>query len=307
MPNNNVPLGVTLLLAATLSWGGQFAVAKPMLAVIDPYYVTLIRYSVAAALFMIMLLFVEGRKAFKLEGRLVELFFLGALGFAGFNLLAFNGLTHASAEHGAVILALMPMITVLITWLLKGARPNPFTTIAIVTAFLGVFLVITGGDPVHAFSAGQGQWDLMFLLGAFCWVYYTMGAQRFPDWSALRYTVVSCSLGTISIGLITLFLTLNGTLYVPTIESIDLFHWNFSYLIVMGALIAVLSWNTGIKLLGAVNGVLFINFVPITAFAIGVVQGHRFGWAEVVGTCLVMGALVANNLYLRYQQRLNYA
>lgn len=98
---NNIPLGVSLLLAATLSWGGQFAVAKPMLAVIDPYYVTLIRYTIASAIFMIMLLVVEGKSAFKFEGRFRELFFLGTVGFAGFNLFSLNGLTHASAEHGA--------------------------------------------------------------------------------------------------------------------------------------------------------------------------------------------------------------
>ncbi len=301
MTKNNVFIAVCLLLAATLSWGGQFAVAKPMLSVIDPYYVTLIRYGIAATLFMLILFFVEGKTAFKLEGRLGELVFLGTIGFAGFNLLAFNGLTHASAEHGAVILALMPMITVLMTWLLKGARPNTFTVMAIVTAFAGVFLVISRGDPVHAFSGGDSSWDILFLLGAICWVYYTMGAQRFPNWSALRYTVISCGLGTVSIGLITLFLTLNGTLQVPTMANVGSFSWMFAYLIVLGALVAVLSWNVGIKLLGAVNGVLFINFVPITAFAIGVVQGHSFGLAEVLGACLVMGALVANNLYLRYR------
>jgi len=228
-------------------------------------------------------------------------FFLGTVGFAGFNLFSLNGLTHASAEHGAVILGLMPMITVLMVWLLKGTRPNPFTFIAIVAAFLGVFLVITSGDPIHAFSGGEGEWDLMFLLGAVFWVYYTMGAQRFADWTALRYTVISCSLGTFSIGVITLFLTLNGTLDAPTIDSLHSFDLSFAYLIILGALVAVLSWNLGIKLLGAVNGVLFMNFVPITAFAIGVLQGHSFGWAEIVGACLVMGALVANNLYLRSQ------
>jgi drug/metabolite transporter (DMT)-like permease len=50
-----------------------------------------------------------------------------------------------------------------------------------------------------------------------------------------------------------------------------------------------------------VNGVLFINFVPITAFAIGVAQGHSFSAAEVIGASLVIGALIANNLYLRYR------
>lgn len=298
--NNNMFIGITMLLAATIIWGGQFAVSKPILAVIDPFYMTLIRYSIAAPLFVLMLRFTEGKSTLTFQAHFAELLFFGTLGFAGFNLFAFNGLTHASPEHGAVILALMPMITILLTWILKGVRPNLFTFMAIICAFFGVFLVITRGHPVQAFSDREATSDLMFLLGAFCWVCYTMGAQRFSSWSPLRYTALSCILGTLSIGLITIFLTLYGMLEVPTINHIILFHWPLTYMVVLAALVAVLSWNIGIKLIGAVNGVLFINFVPITAFVIGIFQGRSFSSAEVIGSGLVIGALIANNLYLRY-------
>jgi hypothetical protein len=42
--------------------------------------------------------------------------------------------------------------------------------------------------------------------------------------------------------------------------------------------------------------VLFINLVPITAFAIGVAHGQRFGVSEIAGAILVIGALVASSL-----------
>ena len=47
------------------------------------------------------------------------------------------------------------------------------------------------------------------------------------------------------------------------------------------------------------NGVLFINLVPITAFAIGIAQGHRFGAREIAGVALVIGALIVNNVATR--------
>ena len=303
MTRNNLPLAVSLLLAATLSWGGMFAVAKPALSVMDPYYMTLIRYGSAAILFAVILMLIEGKSALSLEGKFKSLMFLSTLGFAGFNLLAFNGLAHTRPEHGAVIMALMPMITMLLTWLLKGVRPKPFTLGAIIAAFLGVFLVITGGHPSQAFGGGAAQWDLLFLAGAFCWVSYTMGAQSFPGWSPLRYTAITCILGSVSIGLITLGLTWNDTLHTPSLATVVELKWTFFYLVIMGALLAVLSWNTGIKMLGAVNGVLFINFVPITAFTIGVIQGRSFSAAEVIGASLVIGALIANNGYLRWMEQ----
>jgi drug/metabolite transporter (DMT)-like permease len=60
--------------------------------------------------------------------------------------------------------------------------------------------------------------------------------------------------------------------------------------------LAVLCWNAGNKILGATHGVLFINFVPVTVFAIRIAQGHRFAPIEFLGAALVIGALIANNL-----------
>lgn len=301
---NNTLLAIGLLLAATMSWGGMFPVAKPALAIMDPYYMTLIRYGTVAVILLLVLGLIEGRRALRLEGQLMPLFLLGALGFAGFNLLAFNGLMHSAPEHGAVIMALMPMITVLLTWLLKGVRPAGFTLAMVIMAFSGVFMVITRGDPARAFGGGAAHWDLLFLAGAFCWVGYTMGGARLPHWSPLRYTTLTTALGSISLGLIALTLTAAGSIEVPTLATVVSLKGTFAYLIVMGGLVAVLSWNTGIRKLGAVNGVLFINFVPITAFTIGVLNGRSFSLMELVGAATVITALVANNLYVRRLERM---
>jgi drug/metabolite transporter (DMT)-like permease len=72
-----------------------------------------------------------------------------------------------------------------------------------------------------------------------------------------------------------------------------------AYLVVIAAVLAVFSWNVGIRAVGPVNGVLFINLVPITAFAIGLAQGHVFGPAELTGAALTITALVVNNLHIR--------
>ncbi|KKN33719.1 hypothetical protein LCGC14_0800940 [marine sediment metagenome] len=307
MQHRSLSGGILLLLAATLSWGGMFPIAKPALAVIDPYYLTLIRYLLAAIIFFIVLSIVEGKLSLGFEGKFLTLLLLSTLGFSGFNLLAFNGLMHSKPEHGAVIIAMMPMITVLLNWLIHSQRPASFTMFTILTAFFGVFLVVTTGDPVNAFSGGKLLWDFLFLAGAFCWVAYTMGASAFPNWSSLRYTSLSSILGALSLSIITLFLTAIDYISVPSIDLLVSLHWTIFYLVVMGALVAVLSWNIGIKLLGAVNGVLFINFVPITAFAIGIIQGKEFNAAELTGAACVIGSLIANNLFLRKQQKFNNA
>lgn len=299
MDRSNLLTAMGFLLIAALFWGGMFHVSMTALAVMDAYYLTLIRFIATVLILVLLLVLREGIAALKLEGRFGYLLFVGSLGFAGFNLLAFSGLAHSKPEHGAIIMGLQPMLAVILAWVLKGKKPALFTLGTVVLAFLGVFLVITGGDPAAALEGGAVQWDLLFLSGALCWVGYTMGAQAFPHWSALRYTTVTAIMGTATVAVITLVLTLAGELQVPELETVVSLRWVFAYLTIGGSVIAVLCWNTGIKVLGPVNGVLFINVVPITAFTAGVLMGHTFGVAELVGAALVILALISNNLYLR--------
>jgi len=71
------------------------------------------------------------------------------------------------------------------------------------------------------------------------------------------------------------------------------------YVVLIAAVVAVLSWNSGIRLLGPQNGTLFMNFVPITTFTIAIVRGYQPVSAELVGAGITIGALVAANLYAR--------
>jgi drug/metabolite transporter (DMT)-like permease len=294
-------MGWGLLVLAPLIWGGMFPVAKVVLPSVDPFTTTAIRYGLGALMFLVILVMLEGRAALNFEGRLWRLLAYGTVGFAGFNMLAYLGLTHSRPEHAAVIMAMMPMITVLISWIRSGQRPAAFTLFTVGVAFLGVFLVVTNGNPERALQNGEASGDLLLLAAAVCWVTYTLGASAFPSWSALRYTSLSCILGTLSILVITAGLALQGAIQLPSLSVLAGFSWEFTYLVVLGAVVAVLSWNTGIRIVGPINGVLFINLVPVTAFLIGVAQGHNFSLDELTGALLVIGALVANNLYSRHQ------
>lgn len=290
--------GLGLLLGAAMLWGGLFPVAKAVLAHLDPFYMTAIRYGSGAVVFLVLLLCSEGTRVLKTEGRTLELYIFGSFGFAGFSLLAFTGLERSRPEHAAVIMALMPLITVVANWLFRRVRPANFTLGTIVVALAGVVLVTGGGHPETAFAGGQVGGDLLLLGGATSWVIYTLGAGRFPDWSPLRYTALSCAFGVLTILATTAAMTWAGRIQVPAPSSVGPMFWEMVY-VIFTSVVAVFCWNTGIRLIGPVNGVLFINFVPVTAFTIGLLRGRRFGHFEIMGALFVMGALIVNNWYLR--------
>jgi drug/metabolite transporter (DMT)-like permease len=61
----------------------------------------------------------------------------------------------------------------------------------------------------------------------------------------------------------------------------------------------VLGFNAGARALGPLNAMLMLNFIPVGVFAIEAALGRSFAPVELAGAALVIGALVANNLYLR--------
>ena len=290
--------GVLLLTITAVSWGGMFPVAKSALAVLDGFYLTLFRYGLASIILCAILVGAEGAKALSPDRQAAKLLLFGSLGFAGFSILAFIGLAHSKAEHGAIIMALMPLITALLTWGLKGAVPNRITLGCIVTALIGVGLVVTRGN-ISALSGGALAPDLLILAGAACWVAYTLGPSYTPGWSPLRYTAVSAAFGTVTIVLVTALVTLAGVVELPSLAGVWSVAPEIAYLVLIAAVLAVFTWNKGIAVLGPINGVLFINLVPVTAFAIGMARGHQFGVVEIAGAALTITALIINNLNSR--------
>jgi len=128
------------------------------------------------------------------------------------------------------------------------------------------------------------------------WVTYTMGARRFPGFSPLRYTTLTALGGTLSIVAIAQALTWGGALDAPAAGDFVAIWWRVLYVAGPAAALAVLAWNDGVHRLGAPNGALFINLVPVVTFAIAVVQGYRPGGVELAGAGLTVAALVGANL-----------
>lgn len=301
MKFNVVLRGAGLLLVAAVAWGGLFPIALVTLSSLDPFYMIAIRSGITSIILLVLLVGVEGPDALGLEGKAARLAVLGSFGFAGLGLLVFIGLQHSRPEHGGIIMATQPLIAAVVAWLLKGTRPARSTLGFLWIALGGVILVITKGHFTGLFGGGTGWGDLLMFFGAVSWVIYTLGAAEFSSWSPLRYTTLTCVLALPTIFGITLAATASGYVAVPTGAAVASVSWQLAYLIGVASVLAVLSWNAGNKMLGATNGVLFINFVPITVFAIRIAQGHRFTPIEFLGAALVIGALIGNNIATKRQ------
>ena len=105
----------------------MFPLAQPALEHVDAFHLTAVRYLLASAVFLALLAAFEGRRALRTHGRGRELWLLGTIGFAGFNLLTYVALEHTRPQDAALIVATAPVITVLVVWALgqRAAARRP--------------------------------------------------------------------------------------------------------------------------------------------------------------------------------------
>jgi drug/metabolite transporter (DMT)-like permease len=280
-------------LIAVLSWGAMFPIAAQAIPHVDPFNITAIRYLAASAIFLVALAVVEGVGALSLDGQGARLFALGSIGFAGFNLLAYVALLWSPPQDVAVIVPTLPLVTALVRWARYGERPTRVMLTASVAALVGAALVVTKGD-FTTLRGGLGS--LLTLVAVACWATYTMDASHFPQLSPLRYTAITAALGTITIVAATAVADAAGWQVLPSVGDLASAWWEIAFLVVFGAVVAVLAWNVGARRLGAHNTALFIVLVPVVAFAIRIAGGYEPVPAELVGAVLVIGALVYANL-----------
>lgn len=300
---NPIIWGAFLCFIAAVSWGAMFPVAHSAFRYIDPFYFTLIRYGTVTVILVLLLLWKEGKQAFRLEGRGIQLWFYGTMAFTVYNLFIFIGqdmLGEPGVMAASIMEALMPMISIVIGWIIYRKHEHPVTLIMVVVAFVGALLVITKGD-IHAFvrSADQLIPSLLLFVAVIGWVIYTIGGKAFSSWSALRYSALSCLLGTITAAVITAGTTLLGYTPVPSTADLVQVSPHLMFMIVFPGLIALLGWNVGVSILSPLNGLLFINFVPVTTLVISMLQGYPITPFDLVGTALIIVALSANYVFMK--------
>jgi len=288
-----------LPLLTVLAWGGSFPVAKAILPSVNAPYLSAERYAFASLTFAIILWLVEGRRALRFDGHFRQAFVLGSVGFAGFGLLAFLGLAHTRPQNAALFVATMPLLTILVLWVRRGAKPSRATLAFMLVALIGVGLVVTRGSLALVRSGEVGVGDLEVLLGVLCWVIYTVGVSSFPGWSPLRYTTLTALSGAVTIAAITATATALGLITAPSVHQTLALAPQTAYMIIPATVVAVLAWNMGIKRLGAQNTVLFINLVPLTTLAIAIAQGYKVVGIELVGVAVTILAVTGNNVWQR--------
>jgi drug/metabolite transporter (DMT)-like permease len=92
-----------------------------------------------------------------------------------------------------------------------------------------------------------------------------------------------------------------GVIPRPTLQALPSILPYLGYMVLVAGVLAVLCWNLGNKILTPTNGVLFLDVVPLTAFAVEALAGTPIAPGQLMGAACTATALLLNNLYQRHR------
>jgi len=169
-----------LLTLVMLSGAGNVVVARATVGEVPPVTLAFWRW-VAAFIILLPIGFramVTQRALLLQQWRIVLT--LGLIAIAAFNTLIYVGVQETIALNASLILAVIPVVTVALSWLLLRERARARLLVGLVFGFLGVLVIIARGDPGNLASLSFNRGDLLVFAAVFCWAGYSILLGRLP-------------------------------------------------------------------------------------------------------------------------------
>ena len=274
-------------------FGLTLPATRVAVAELDPLFVTAGRSLVAAALSCVALLWARPVPPARREWPRLAAF--AAFSIVGFPLLMAIAMQHAPASHGAVVLAMLPLLTAMAGALVAGERPS--------LGFWACGLAGTGAVLVYTLLAGgvggDLRWaDLLLAAAALCAAMaYALGgemARRIGGWEVICWALAFSAPAMLAL------VVLSG----PVNWSASPSAWaGFLYVSVFSMFLGFFAWNRGLALGGIAKVGQIQLLQPFVALAASAaLLGETVGLLEIGFAVLVVG-IVALGWRMRVARR----
>ena len=280
----------TALAVMVLVWGLNFAVVKQALAAFDPLAFNALRF-VIASMFVLAVLRSRGPLGLPERRHLPRILALGLLGNVLYQVCFILGLSRTRAGTAALILAITPILTALLSALTGHERPGWRTWAGAAVSVCGVGLVTGTGLSLEGREALVG--DLILVGAAAAWAVYTVGARPIVrHYGSIRTTAWTMWVGTAGLR------TVGAPALAAQRWDVGWRAWGglvFSAFFAIG--LAYLIWYRGVEKIGNTRTAIFSNLTPVVAMlAAAVLIGERpSAWALLGAALTLTGVMVVRS------------
>lgn len=189
-----------------------------------------------------------------------------------------------NAATATILQFLSPVFIVVHTMLRERAVPRCADLIAVLVALVGIFLLVTGGQPTHlAISPAAFFWGVA--TGMTAAAYVLLPIHLLAEYGAIAISGWAMTLGGLLFGLLH-----PGALQIPYLDLVgQLGYW---FIVIPGTVVAYSLYLASLDYISATAVGLLDAFEPLAATVLSVLYLRvHFGWIEFGGTLLILSTV----------------
>ncbi|MGF1728754.1 DMT family transporter [Photobacterium kasasachensis] len=273
-------------LLTVLIWAGNAIVNKLSFSVIDPGAISFYRWFVAMLVLTPFVLGSVWRNWSTIRPYIPKLAFLALLGMVLNQSLGYFAAETTTATNMALIISLVPLISMFLSVPLLGQRLLPLAIVGAVLSLGGLVLMLSHGDISKLVAQGITVGDALLLLAAFVYALYCVLLKR---WQMPLSTWQSVYVQGVLAVLMLVPLLMGSERVAITAESLPL----IMYAAIPASVIAPWCWMQGIQRLGADRTAMFMNLMPVfTAGIASVILSEHLAAYHYIGGGMVLAGVV---------------
>ncbi|MBY0348125.1 MAG: DMT family transporter [Hydrotalea flava] len=296
MSNKKVLVGFSAAIFAVVLWSGNFIVARGLAKSIPPVQLSLLRWCTASIL---LLPFAYAKT--KQQWNLIiqhRRYLLGTafIGISLFNTLLYFGGHYTQAINLAIIgTSASPVFSTFLAAIFLKEKIGIARITGMLLCLWGVLFLMTKGNWQHLQLLKFSTGDIWVFLSALLFAVYTIMVKKKPaplDATVFLFTIITAgTLLLIPLLWIQPFFLQQKMIWTPNTI------WIILYLGLGASVLAYLSWNKAIPLLGAARTALLGNLIPVLSTVEAVIfLGEAFSNIHLISSIIIIAGIIIANL-----------
>jgi drug/metabolite transporter (DMT)-like permease len=241
-------------------WATNTVIARAVINEIKPMTLSFYRWLLALIFILPFAISHLKKDIVFIKQNIGFLFFLSIPSVATYNSILYLGAQYTSATNISLVVATMPVMTILFSWVMNLEKPFTFQLLGIIISIIGVLIIISKGSWYILFTLSFNPGDLLIVLSIASWSFYSVLLKK----------------KQINISPISLLTTL---IFFGVICILPFYLWEFSifqgfelkpvniiiflYLGIFPSILSYLCWNFGVKTAGASIASVFMYLLPL--------------------------------------------
>lgn len=282
--------GLIAVMIPVVVWGISFVSTEVLLEKIGPMTIGAVRFVFATALLLMVLKLLKEPTRVEKSDR--KLFWLaGGVGIGLYFYFENTGILYISAAPSALIIAAIPMFTLIFEAVIYKRKIDVVDIFAIMLSILGVLFVMD--IKLSDFEAGGNFWGYLAMFGAvISWVIYSMASR--PLFKKYSYLTIIYNQFLYSLPFFLVVVPFE-TNHWSALNVSDITHLVF--LSLLASVVGFYFYAKAMDLLGVTESSLFINFLPIVTIVFGYFYlGNTINSLQAFGGGMILLSLTVTNI-----------